>query len=120
MKAIHIQGSIPQTKSELMELPGVGEYVASSFLSFHAGQRSVIIDANVVRLITRMTGDEYDGETRRQRWLIDLADRLTPSRVYKDYNYGVLDLAMQVCKSNPSCNVCPVSKHCHYRNNSYR
>ena len=117
IEVLHQNDGVPLTKIGLMKLPGVGEYVASAFLSFHAGERAVIVDANVVRWICRMTGEKYDGETRRQQWLIDLANLLTPSRVHRDYNYGVLDLAISVCKRKPDCRVCPVSEHCLYWKN---
>ena len=105
---------VPEDKNELMSLPGVGEYVASAYLSLHSGKREVIIDANVVRWICRMTGDEYDGETRRRPWLRKVADSLTPARIFRDYNYAVLDFTMTVCGTNPRCESCPVSSHCAY------
>ena len=49
-------GNIPNTYSELVSLPGVGRYVASSFLSFHLGVKQSIIDSNVVRLYGRLFG----------------------------------------------------------------
>ena len=107
---------MPVTKEGLLALPGVGDYIASAFMSLHASKRDVIVDANIVRWICRMTGDAYDGETRRQNWLIDLADSLTPARVFRDYNYGVLDLTMNLCSRNPECSGCPVREYCSHGN----
>jgi len=108
---------IPRVPHELEQLPGVGTYVAAAHASFHGNRRAVIVDANVVRLITRMTGREYGPETRRERWLTELADDMTPVRAFRDYNYGILDLSMTVCTRNPSCHECPVIKFCSYGSN---
>ena len=114
VQTLYNRSRMPEEKEELLSLPGVGEYAASAYLSLHCGKREVIIDANVVRWICRMTGDQYDGETRRQPWLKNLADVLTPSRIFRDYNYAVLDFTMNVCTSTPDCAGCPMTKHCAY------
>ncbi len=76
----------------------------------------MIIDANVVRVICRLVGEPYDGETRRKRWLMDLAERLTPERTFRDYNYALLDLAMVVClPAAPRCRACPLAAVCEDR-----
>ena len=107
-------GGPPDTLEELTELPGVGPYAAAAYLSFHRGRRAVIIDANVVRWLGRFFGFRTDAETRRKGWLIHLADELTPTQTYRDYNYAVLDLAMKLCVTKPRCQECPVSDGCRY------
>ncbi len=98
---------------QLESLPAVGPYAAAATLSLHASKRAVIIDSNVVRVLCRVVGRHWNGETRRERWLRDLADRLTPRRVFKDYNYGLLDLAMTLCRpQRPDCVNCPLRGGC--------
>ena len=105
-------GAPPDGHAALQGLPGVGDYAAAAYRSLHAGRRAVIVDANVVRWICRMTGDDWDGETRRKRWLRELSAELTPRTTFRDYNYGVLDLTMTVCGRNPKCKECPVVTMC--------
>ena len=106
-------GKVPTTVDELKELPGVGAYVASATAALHGGSRAVIVDANIVRLLSRLTGQRYDGETRRKRWLLDLADRLTPDVEFRDYGYAALDLSMTVCRPRrPLCAHCPLVAFC--------
>lgn len=106
-------GRLPREQEQLENLPGVGPYAAAAALSLHDDQRAVIIDANVVRVLCRLVGRPYDGETRRKRWLIDLAGQLTPQRAFRDYNYALLDLAMAVClPKTPSCCECPLRAVC--------
>jgi len=101
-------GNPPSSLEQLISLPGVGPYAAAAYLGFHTSERAVIIDANVVRFLCRLIGYEYDGETRRKQWLLDFADRMTPSRNVKKYNYAVLDFTMQICTTRPKCAQCPI------------
>lgn len=110
----HRDGMVPLTKRGLTGLPAVGEYCSSAFLSLHTGTRAILIDSNVVRLMCRYTGRSYDGETRRRAWLRNVAERLTPKRRHRDFNYAILDLAMSVCRPHPECERCPLSRSCHW------
>jgi A/G-specific adenine glycosylase len=105
-------GDIPDNVVDLRSLPGVGEYVTSAYLSLHLNKRAVIVDANVVRWIGRLIGHPVDAETRRKKWLTDVADMLTPRRNVREYNYAVLDLTMKLCGSKPRCVECPVVRFC--------
>lgn len=107
-------GKFPRTYAELIELPGVGPYVAAATLSFHSGKRGVIIDVNVVRWLCRMVDTPMDGETRRKRWLIELAERVTPARNVGAFNYALLDFTMQICAKTPKCEACPLRDLCAY------
>ena len=107
-------GKCPRTYAGLIELPAVGPYVAAAVLSFHSGRRGVIIDVNVVRWLCRMVGAPMDGETRRKRWLIELAERLTPARDVGAFNYALLDFTMQICSKTPKCPACPLRDLCAY------
>ena len=108
-RALDERGGTPPTSlAELITLPGVGPYAAAAYLGFHTNSRAVIIDANVVRFLCRLIGYEYDGETRRKRWLLDFADKITPRKNVKSYNYSLLDFTMQICAPHPKCEQCPV------------
>lgn len=114
LAGILVNSDIPQEREKLLELPGIGEYIASAFRSLHLGIRDSIIDSNVVRLYGRFFGFLTDGETRRKRWLIELARALTPARQFTAYNYGVIDFTRQICQPRPLCPHCPIRKKCAY------
>ena len=103
-------GYVPDSIDQLLKLPAVGPYAAAAYMSMHRGRRSVIIDSNVVRLLARLTGQSYDPETRRKTWLRALADRITPDRDVRSFNYAMLDFTMQICKpGRPRCEICPLN-----------
>jgi A/G-specific adenine glycosylase len=108
-----VREGVPRTMSDLLKLPGVGMYTAGAWLSLHRGKRAVIIDANVARWLSRMTGMPYNRDPRHVHWVQTLAERLTPRRVFRDYNYAVLDFTMEICKPKiPSCHLCPLASDC--------
>lgn len=105
---------IPGSQTRLQELPGVGAYVAAAYLSLHLRKRAVLVDANIVRWICRLVGRPQNDGTRRAKWLIEIANALTPVRSFTAYNYAVLDFSMTVCKKSPVCEQCPIETFCVY------
>lgn len=112
-------GRPPEDTTALRALPGVGPYAAAAWLSLHRDVRAVLVDTNVARWLCRMTGNQYTAETRRKRWLRELAAELTPQRRFRDYNYAVLDFTMQMClPRKPRCAVCPLVALCAFGSES--
>lgn len=110
----NLAGEVPKDLDALVNLPGVGTYAASAFLSLHQGIRMPIVDSNVVRVYGRFFGFDYDGETRRKAWLIDLAEKLTPRDAFKEYNYALIDFARNRCAALPKCEDCPMASRCQF------
>ena len=51
-------GEVPTAHADLLALPGVGSYTAAAIASFAFGQRHIVLDTNVRRVLTRIaTGD---------------------------------------------------------------
>ncbi len=105
---------IPESTTELRALPGIGDYAASAYLSMHLDCRAAIIDSNVVRLYGRFFGFDTDGETRRKSWMRNLAEKLTPRRNFRDYNYALVDFTRAICLPKPQCSICPIRRKCNY------
>jgi len=113
--AVAVAQGIPQSHSELAELPGVGDYVAAAYRSFHLNQRDVLLDANIVRWLCRLNGWDYHGESRRDARVVEAASSLTPPRAHRRYNYSALDFTMQVCIADrPHCTTCVLRDLCRY------
>lgn len=108
------QMEIPVEYDALTELPGIGSYVASAFLSFHTDQRHPIIDSNAVRLWGRVFDFQTDSETRRKKWFRELVEYITPQNDIRLFNYAMLDVTRAICKGKPLCNSCPLTEICNY------
>jgi A/G-specific adenine glycosylase len=105
---------IPDSYVELIKLPGVGNYVASAFLTFHSDICLPIIDSNVVRLYSRLFGFNFSGELRRKKWFIDFSKEMLPAKKCVLYNYSLLDFPRKICKPNPLHSKCPLKQVCFY------
>jgi A/G-specific adenine glycosylase len=110
-------GEVPRTRRALLELPGVGPYVANAFLSVAHGESLASLDVNMARVLERLFGPRqlvdirYDPHLQATSQLIvELAD--DPRRL----NWAILDLGARYCTSrNPQCAHCPLSSCCRSR-----
>ncbi len=107
-------GRFPETREEIMALPGVGRSTAGAILAFCFGQREPILDGNVRRVLTRflaLAGHPADAKVNRILWTV--AERLTPARQVASYTQAIMDLGATVCtRSRPDCPSCPVHTDC--------
>jgi len=108
-------GFVPSNRSELLSLPGVGEYMADAVLCYGFGKPAVPIDTNVIRLFCRFFG--FTSNKPRPRTDKVLAEEIR-SRYKKfdntrEANLAVLDFASIVCSAKkPQCIKCPLKKKC--------
>jgi len=106
---------VPETKKELMNLPGVGEYIANAVLCFAFNKPVPIIDANVGRIMKRVYSFPVKNAPSRDKNLEKFMQDLIPKSNFKEFNLALLDLAALIClPKNPKCLECPVSKICDF------
>ncbi|MFD0950732.1 A/G-specific adenine glycosylase [Paraperlucidibaca wandonensis] len=107
-------GQLPASLDELVALPGIGRSTAGAILSLGFGQRAVILDGNVKRVLARyhaLAGDPAKAAVATQFW--SLADALTPSQRCGDYTQAMMDLGATLCtRTKPACERCPVQDGC--------
>lgn len=114
---LHLHGGkVPQDRKQLLNLLGVGNYIANAVLCFAFGKDVPLLDSNVIRVIKRVFSVESKKErARTDKALWKFAGSLVPKGKAIDYNRGILDFAASVCTSrNPKCNICPNKKKCDY------
>ena len=105
-------GRFPTTEAGLRALPGVGAYTAAAIASIAFGQRAVVVDGNVERVMARLFAVETPLPTAR-RALRDHAAALTPQARPGDYAQAVMDLGASICTPRrPRCGECPVRRWC--------
>lgn len=107
-------GNIPSEKEKLMELPGIGDYIASALLCFCCNRPEPLLDTNTVRIIGRVFGLEINDSSRRNKQyrkiLHDLIDCENPRII----SLILIDFAAIVCKpGNKSLHsTCPLKNLC--------
>jgi A/G-specific adenine glycosylase len=109
-------GMIPNNPAELMQLPGVGRYMANAVCSAAFGKRLTVVDVNVARILHRFFG--FSSRKTRARddpvvW--EAAQELMPRRGSPpaEWNWALLDFAGTICTARqPRCSECPVAARC--------
>ena len=107
-------GVFPRTVDELTALPGIGRYTAGAILSFAFDIPAPIVEANTLRLFSRMLAYEDDPRASRgQKTLWAFAEHLLPRKEVGSFNQSIMDLGSLVCTpTKPDCPNCPVQKNC--------
>ena len=109
----HHSGELPLEEELLLELPGVGPYVAGATIAGATGSLVILTDTNTVRVACRVAGIPITGDIRRRHDVQEaIAELLGGPAKAQDW-WGVLDLAQKVClPRNPLCNECPITDSC--------
>jgi A/G-specific adenine glycosylase len=110
----HHGGRFPETFEEMLSLPGIGRYTAGAILSIAHDRRLPVLEANTVRLFSRLLafqGDPTGGEGNRLLW--KMAESVLPKKNVGTFNQALMELGSLVCvPKNPPCRECPVFPLC--------
>jgi A/G-specific adenine glycosylase len=108
------QSIFPNSYSELIALPGIGESTAGAILSLACNQSQPILDGNVKRVLSRyhrVVGHYSNSKVLNELWR--LAKYHTPSKQNANYTQAIMDLGATICvPRKPFCSRCPVSRNC--------
>lgn len=107
-------GTFPEDYSDVLALPGIGEYTAGAICSIAFNQPTPAVDGNVLRVLSRLTNDASPidlPETKRRVTLL-LAE-LYP-REAGEFTQALMELGATVCGPNrkPDCGSCPCQSLC--------
>lgn len=115
-------GIVPRDVSELLALPGIGDYTARAVAVFAYGDRHPVVDTNVRRVIARaIDGDAEAGPPSVRRDLAAM-NTLLPADLEEArlFNAGAMELGAIVCTArSPRCNDCPLTAVCVWRAAGY-
>jgi len=108
-------GEVPRSRTELNNLPGVGDYVAGAVLSMAFNKPEWIVDTNVVRVFRRFFGLDLPPEARRSKPIIQLASIYAQTEQSGRANLALLDHAALVCQPRtPKCGECSLAERCNF------
>ena len=103
----------PEDYDSVLALPGIGPSTAGAILAQALGQRYVILDGNVKRVLTRLYAIEgWPGKKAIENQLWEIATSLTPEQQLTDYTQAIMDLGATVCARKSNCPACPVIELC--------
>ncbi|MCC7086234.1 MAG: A/G-specific adenine glycosylase [Pirellulales bacterium] len=108
------QGVFPRDSVAVRQLPGIGRYTAGAILSIAFDRREPILEANTVRLLSRLLA--YGGDPTKsagQQLLWQLAEALLPARDCGQFNQALMELGSLICTPRePKCDRCPLESLC--------
>ena len=107
-------GRVPDTVEALLTVSGIGEYTAGAIASIAYGRQVPAVDGNVIRVVTRLTGNaESLGTAAAMRRVKEQAAALVPAARPGDFNQAMMDLGATVCTpGTPDCAACPLRAVC--------
>lgn len=105
-------GAFPADEATLRTLPGLGAYTAAAVAAIAFGQRAVVVDANVERVVARLFAIREPLPGARVV-IRAAADRVTPDARAGDFAQAMMDLGSGICTpKTPSCLLCPLQSEC--------
>lgn len=114
-RAVAERGGFPSTEAELRALPGLGDYTAAAIAAIAFGNRAVVVDANVERVVARLFAIR-EPLPKARKAIRAAADTITPDKRAGDFAQAMMDLGSQICTSkSPRCLLCPLAEVCEGR-----
>lgn len=107
-------GQFPSDAEAVRRLPGIGRYTAGAILSIAFDRPEPILEANTVRLFSRLSlerGPITAPVTRNRLWAV--ATELVPERDARLFNQAAMELGSLICTPrSPRCSDCPIAQYC--------
>ena len=122
-------GAFPDTEQGLRALPGIGPYTASAIAAIAFGRRTMPVDGNIERVVSRLFAVEEPLPKAKPLIQQLAATLLGPSRAGDekpragdeesragDSAQALMDLGSSICTpKKPACALCPLKEDCSAR-----
>lgn len=105
-------GEVPQTRDELIRLPGVGRKTANVVLNEAFGQPTIAVDTHIFRVgnRTRLAPGKTPDEVEER------LERITPEAYLKGAHHWLILHGRYLCKARkPECWRCPIADLCKFK-----
>lgn len=103
---------VPQTREDLMALPGVGRKTANVVLNIAFGQPTIAVDTHIFRVSNRTglaKGKNVDEVERK-------LEKRIPNEFKVDSHHWLILHGRYICKARkPECNKCPIYDYCGFK-----
>jgi A/G-specific adenine glycosylase len=105
-------GLFPDTEEGLRSLPGVGPYTAAAIAAIAFGRRTMPVDGNIERVVSRLFAVE-EPLPQAKPLIQRLATTLLGAARAGDCAQALMDLGASICTpKKPTCSLCPINVHC--------
>ncbi|MEJ2634804.1 MAG: endonuclease III [Calditrichia bacterium] len=102
---------VPQTREELVRLPGVGRKTANVVLSVGFRHDAIAVDTHVFRVSNRIGLASAKNVRETEEQLM----KNIPQKDWSSAHHWLIWHGRQICRAqNPRCEICPVQEFCEY------
>ena len=107
-------GTFPDTYSDILALPGIGEYTAGAVCSIAFGQKTPAVDGNVLRVLSRLQNDLSPIDLPDTKKKVRAALEAVYPEAAGDFTQALMELGATLCGPNwkPRCDECPCREIC--------
>lgn len=117
------QGTFPKEYSDVISLPGIGEYTAGAICSICYDMPTPAVDGNVLRVMTRISeSDRNIDDVKTKKLAKQELEALYQNGDCAMLTQALMELGAMVCIPNgePKCEECPLAKMCRaFQNHTY-
>ena len=117
------RGEFPTGHSQILALPGIGDYTAGAICSIAFGQPKAAVDGNVLRCLSRIRADGecVDLPAHKKRIQREL-EAVYPTDRPGAFTQALMELGATVCLPNgePKCGQCPCRDFCASRDGAWK
>lgn len=109
--------TLPNTKEELLLLPGIGKYTAGAILSIAFDKPSIALDGNVYRVLGRYYAiDSPINKSSSYSIYEKKMKKILPSKNASSFTQSFMDFGSMICTpKSPKCDICPLKDKCKAR-----
>lgn len=107
---------VPETRKQLITLPGVGRKTANVVLSAAFGQPTIVVDTHVKRISKRLGLTKNDDPAKIEFDLMDVI----PGNFWNDFSLHLIYFGREICTARkpkcikPGTSICPLDDLCDY------
>jgi endonuclease-3 len=104
-------GRVPNTRDELVKLPGVGRKTANVVLIKAFGSNAMPVDTHVFRVANRIGL----ANSKTPKGVEERLEKIIPRRNLGAAHFWLIHHGRTLCSArNPKCPECPIAKDCDY------
>lgn len=108
-------GVLPESREDLLSLPGIGSYTAGAIASIAYEIPAPAVDGNVLRVLSRVEGSRDDIlKQSTKRKMEEQVQKILKEGDAGDLNQALIETGAIVCvpKGEPLCSICPFYTVC--------
>ena len=110
----HFDGTLPDDPDLLLQVPGIGPYMAGAIASLAFDKPVPSVDGNVIRIYSRLYAlPLIPSEKSTYNEIYERVLKDIPKENPGDYNEALMDLGSLICTpKSPRCGACPFAGEC--------